>query len=247
MDEHRFGLSPEEDQPLEPGQPAPPSGQPASTTPPPNLLPSEPVAEAPATPEPAAPPSPPDAPPPLRSIGGGAEPPRPPLPSFGQVPPSSPADPPVLAGELATYGSRVVGFLVDGALIFAASMVLALASVGISGDGNGSTAIGVVSVIGSFIYAWLMIGRSGQTVGMRVAKVRCVMADGSSLTMGRAAGRAAVAMALGIVPYLLGTILDLLFPAWDKKRQTLHDKAVGSLVVKVQPAFVVPDFPPPAS
>ena len=36
---------------------------------------------------------------------------------------------------------------------------------------------------------------------------------------------------------LLGVIwlLDMLFPLWDAKRQTLHDKVAGSVVVRLRP------------
>jgi uncharacterized RDD family membrane protein YckC len=32
----------------------------------------------------------------------------------------------------------------------------------------------------------------------------------------------------------VGGLLDLLWPLWDEQRQTLHDKAVGSFVVKTE-------------
>jgi uncharacterized RDD family membrane protein YckC len=35
------------------------------------------------------------------------------------------------------------------------------------------------------------------------------------------------------VAFYLPGLIDVLFPLWDPKRQTLHDKAVGSVVVKV--------------
>ncbi len=37
--------------------------------------------------------------------------------------------------------------------------------------------------------------------------------------------------------FLLGLIwlLDMLFPLWDKKRQTLHDKVAGSVVLRLRP------------
>ncbi len=50
-----------------------------------------------------------------------------------------------------------------------------------------------------------------------------------------------MALVMGIIPYV-GSIIDLLFPVWDAKRQTVHDKVAGTVVVKV---VAVPDFPPP--
>jgi uncharacterized RDD family membrane protein YckC len=61
------------------------------------------------------------------------------------------------------------------------------------------------------------------------------------LGYGRAFGRALFAgflRALELLSILLGVIwlVDMLFPLWDKQRQTLHDKVVGSVVLRGQPA-----------
>ena len=32
--------------------------------------------------------------------------------------------------------------------------------------------------------------------------------------------------------FLIPWVLDMLFPLWDRMKQTLHDKAVGAVVVK---------------
>jgi uncharacterized RDD family membrane protein YckC len=42
---------------------------------------------------------------------------------------------------------------------------------------------------------------------------------------------------LGTVTIILGLIwlLDMLFPLWDSKKQTLHDKIVGTVVIRVRP------------
>ena len=43
---------------------------------------------------------------------------------------------------------------------------------------------------------------------------------------------------INLLFFLLGLvwILDMLFPLWDKKRQTLHDNVAGSVVLRVRPA-----------
>ena len=40
---------------------------------------------------------------------------------------------------------------------------------------------------------------------------------------------------LNLLFFLLGIlwVLDMLFPLWDAKRQTLHDKVAGSVVLRV--------------
>lgn len=243
MDEHRFGLSPEDDQPVEPSEAlAPPTGEPASTTPP---APEPPAPAAEREDPPVAPPAP-EPPAPLAGGGaGGSEPPRPPVPFFAeQTPPAAAPGPQLAVGELATYGSRVVGFLLDGVLLFAAGLAVLLVFRAVLGSSNAANpAVVVGGYLIPFSYTTYLISQRGQTVGMRVAKVRCVMADGSELTTGRAAGRSAMALVMGIIPYV-GQLVDLLFPVWDKKRQTVHDKVVGTVVVKVQ---ADPDLLPPLS
>ena len=57
--------------------------------------------------------------------------------------------------------------------------------------------------------------------------------------MQRAAYRSAIGAPLGarLLEYVLAFVfflpwvLDMLFPLWDRKNQTLHDKAVGSVVI----------------
>ena len=61
------------------------------------------------------------------------------------------------------------------------------------------------------------------------------------LGYGRALARAVfegVLRLINLLFFLLGLVwvLDMLFPLWDKKRQTLHDKVAGSVVLRVRPA-----------
>jgi uncharacterized RDD family membrane protein YckC len=47
---------------------------------------------------------------------------------------------------------------------------------------------------------------------------------------GRALLRAFVEYVLAVL-FFLPWVIDMLFPLWDWKKQTIHDKAVGSLVI----------------
>ena len=92
------------------------------------------------------------------------------------------------------------------------------------------------------IYATVLYGGArGQTVGMMAVGVR-VVRDGAhdALGYGQAFWRALVEQFLRIlatVTIILGLIwlLDMLFPLWDKKQQTLHDKVVRTVVIRVRP------------
>jgi len=92
-------------------------------------------------------------------------------------------------------------------------------------------------------YGTLLCGSpKGQTVGMMAVGVRVVRDETlAALGYGRALARAAFEGLLRLINLLfllLGLIwvLDMLFPLWDKKRQTLHDKVAGSVVLRVRPA-----------
>jgi uncharacterized RDD family membrane protein YckC len=70
----------------------------------------------------------------------------------------------------------------------------------------------------------------GHTVGMKALKVRAVNLDGqTSVEWGTSAIRAAIHSVLWIT--VIGGILDLLWPLWDEKNQTLHDKVAKTIVV----------------
>ena len=76
---------------------------------------------------------------------------------------------------------------------------------------------------------WYLVAQRGSSIGQGLMKIRVVNAQGQLLTMGEAVLRLLAHVALSFVP-LLG-VVDLLWPLWDERRQTLHDKAVGSYVV----------------
>jgi len=148
---------------------------------------------------------------------------------------------------LAKYGSRFGGYLLDGLIVgvgsFVIFLVLALTRVALL------SALGILILLSAnFFYGWLMIAkRGGQTIGMRAAKIKAVNAlDGGPLSMKRAAGRSAAAYlfsALGVVSLSLAPILDLLWPLWDEKIQTIHDKMASTIVVYVDDRPTTVTFP----
>jgi uncharacterized RDD family membrane protein YckC len=60
-------------------------------------------------------------------------------------------------------------------------------------------------------------------------KIKVVDAQGQRLTFGTAFIRLLVQAGLSLI--WIGSILDSLWPLWDERRQTLHDKAVSSYVI----------------
>jgi uncharacterized RDD family membrane protein YckC len=100
----------------------------------------------------------------------------------------------------------------------------------------------LIAAVLYLVYGTILCGsRRGQTVGMMVVGVRAVR-DGTFERLGYA--RAGVrALTEGVLrslellnPFLiLVWLIDVLYPVWDQERQTLHDKAGGSVVLRGQP------------
>ena len=80
-------------------------------------------------------------------------------------------------------------------------------------------------------------GPTGQTIGKRILRIRVADDDtAGSIGPNRGIGRSGTTFAFGFVAAIhpLGVfvpVLDGLWPLWDQRRQTWHDKAVRSVVV----------------
>jgi uncharacterized RDD family membrane protein YckC len=199
----------------------------------------------------AAPPSfPGNAPPPPPAPGPPAFPVGGPVPG-GDRPPFDAATAPY-----ASWGIRLGGYLID-TVIFAVVVVVLLvvfrhsntlevhlmARRGTTRRRHISAVPFLITAVLYVVYGTVLCGsKRGQTVGMMAVGVRAVR-EGSFgvLGYGRALARAVVEGVLRLIELLfvlLGVIwlLDMLFPLWDAKRQTLHDKVAGSVVVRLRPA-----------
>jgi uncharacterized RDD family membrane protein YckC len=155
----------------------------------------------------------------------------------------------------ALWADRVVAALIDGLLVFAGIIVLYLV-IGVIG-GIGSAAVGAVSrdagglfgtgvcctffvlpplaaiIVGLYNKVYLISSR-GASIGQGVMNLKVVMGDGGPVSLNTSIIRFLVQVGLGIVPFI-GIFLqlaNLLWPLWDPQRQTLHDKAVGTFVIK---------------
>jgi uncharacterized RDD family membrane protein YckC len=145
--------------------------------------------------------------------------------------------------DYATWGNRAIVYLIDSVLVGAVAMVLwfvlGSAMAGMARSFGDDAAGGVccmalllfpVASIAVGLYNRVyLIAQRGYSIGQGVVKIKVVNANGQLLTQGSALIRLLVQAALGFVPLL--PILDLLWPLWDERKQTLHDKAVGSYVI----------------
>lgn len=170
-------------------------------------------------------------------------------------PPLSPGGQP-----LADFGTRLLAYLIDAAIITAVLSILALPVFAIffavkfddlsAIDPYGPQPdvfrdfvgplllieLGLVLavLVIYYIYNVELMHRSGQTVGKKAMKVRVVPIDPSAtLTRGMAAKRYLVEYIGGLlIPFF--SYLDGLWQLWDKPyQQTLHDKFAQTVVIKV--------------
>lgn len=102
----------------------------------------------------------------------------------------------------------------------------------------------LISTVIWLAYNLFFLMRTGATLGMRICGITVRLRERpGALSFGVALKRLAiplVANLLGLVPLVsyvasLGVLLDLLWPAWDQRRQALHDKLAGTNVVQAAP------------
>lgn len=86
-------------------------------------------------------------------------------------------------------------------------------------------ATGVVMMV----YETVLTARYGRTLGKAWLHIRPVQLDGAPIGAVRALGRVAIYWLTGFASWL--GALDPLWCLWDDKRQCLHDKAAGTIVI----------------
>lgn len=193
--------------------------------------------------------------------GGAGQPVTPPpYPGgSGYPPPGGYPGGPVAAAPTwayATFGARLGGWLIDWLILGLVNTVITRVLVSVAflrvdytthtvSRGVTTSHLHHISVLAQVVYVVLILlygaflcgSARGQTLGMMVVRARAVDGDtGAPIGFGRALGRAAFELLLFfllIVPWMV----DMLFPAWDGRRQTLHDKVSRSVVLKVPPGF----------
>jgi uncharacterized RDD family membrane protein YckC len=146
--------------------------------------------------------------------------------TFAPYPTSEWSNQPVrAAGELAGWWRRVGATIIDYLIVGVVSALIGVAA--------GRVTEYTLGFVISMVYTVALLVRGGQTLGMMAVGTRCVKdGTGDTLTVGPAVGRYLLAYVLEIT--VIGGLLDVLWMLWDSKNQTIHDKAVGSLVVRTR-------------
>ena len=164
----------------------------------------------------------------------------------------------ITPGGEALWGARALGFLIDSCFVAAVMVVLGIAFTLVSSLIAGATTLAAPATpdeagaaVGLFISQYCaflaifpiaalsvgaynrvyLVSKRGYSIGQGAMKLKVVDANGALLPLGPAALRLLAQVGLSMVP--LAGVLDLLWPLWDPRHQTLHDKATG--------AFVIPD------
>ena len=160
--------------------------------------------------------------------------------------------------QLAGFWKRFLGYLIDYIVLIVIEILILRpfhASFAVTV---------IATIVLSFLYNTLQIGLNhGQTLGMRVVAVKCVDLDGvTEINYPRAVKRAVFYEVLTLIGSLenvhrytnptttqlhhqvhqelilliliLPHLVDLLWVAWDKRNQTLHDKFAGTLVISTR-------------
>ena len=127
--------------------------------------------------------------------------------------------------NVAGVGSRFVALLIDAIILSVIGSILGLI---LGGDpGEFDPASQTVSTILSAVYYIGLISQWGTTLGGRIMGFKVVDAGGQPLSVGSAAVRWVVSIASALV-----LLVGYLWAFWDGKKQTWHDKAASSYVVK---------------
>jgi uncharacterized RDD family membrane protein YckC len=151
-----------------------------------------------------------------------------------------PGGDPVTGLRLASWGRRLGGFLIDF-LVLIALFIPVIVYAGATSDpdtgeiDDGPAAILVLTILlVPFLYPWLMLGLRGATLGKLAVGIVVVRAeDGQRFGLLRALGRVLSVSLLGLITIPL--LLSYLWPLWDRRNQTLHDKMASTIVVVESP------------
>jgi len=127
--------------------------------------------------------------------------------------------------QQADWWRRLLALVVDSAVLW-------LPTYAVTRSMDRPVRLAVITVVGVVYFALLNGGAKGQTLGKMVWGVRVRdAATGGPLGPAKAAVRYLAPALLSIVTFGLIWLPDGLWLFWDRRRQTLHDKVAGSVVV----------------
>ena len=139
-----------------------------------------------------------------------------------------------LAEPITRLGAKVIDWLLFWVVALVVILPISVVA-GRSGFGIVFLLFLMCGVIG-LLYDPVMIAVKGQTVGKMATRIRVARSDDGQLPgWGKSIGRWAIPGVLALIP-IIGFILAIVFYVsltWDGSRQGWHDKAAGTVVIKV--------------
>ncbi len=163
------------------------------------------------------------------SPGGGQQ--LPPYSQFGSPQQANWGAPQPGTGQLAEWATRAGGIVIDWLIIFVPAVVIDVLWVA-----TNATFFEVLAYLWGFgMWIWwsVQVGQYGSSPGMRLVGLKCVKRDTGQLLGG---GLGFVRGLLNWVAFLLCVIpglVNFLWPLWDAEHQTLSDKIMGTVVIRV--------------
>ena len=147
-----------------------------------------------------------------------------------------------MATNYASYSQRLFGYLIDVALLWIPPIIGGLLGIGLLFS-DAARPIGIVLLI--FCLFWFPViwiynaiirqGKTGQTVGKSRLGTKLIKEQtGQPIGVGYAALRLFLMWLFGTLTGGIYTIVDSIFPAFDKKRQRVTDKMLQTIVVTTE-------------
>jgi len=132
----------------------------------------------------------------------------------------------------AGFWIRFVALVIDGLIVGIPGGIIVAILAGVAGkDATGVIIVlyglFILAEVAYFVYFWSR--PAGQTLGMKMFKLRVVKTDGSPLTVGGAIVRYVGYIVDSII---FGLPIGYIWAAFDKDKQAWHDKMAGTYVIK---------------
>ena len=132
----------------------------------------------------------------------------------------------------AGFWVRFIALFIDGLIVGIPGGIIVAILAGVAGkDATGVIIVlyglFILAEVAYFVYFWSR--PAGQTLGMKMFKLRVVKTDGSPLTVGGAIVRYVGYIVDSII---FGLPIGYIWAAFDKDKQAWHDKMAGTYVIK---------------
>ena len=139
----------------------------------------------------------------------------------------------------ADYGTRAAAYILDFVIIWGLGIVAIVLGLLVAVTSN-SFRIFIIALILiwlGYLVWWLILFSRSQTPGKLITKLWVIRDDGQPAGWGLMFAReffikGLIFAILGGVTFYIAILLDLLWPLWDRNKQTLHDKIIGTHVVQ---------------